>query len=294
MPELKDIEEFKSLINNLGGEPEILASKGQEIDDVQPEESGVPEDISRLFSDTAGPEDNEMDSDLDVLPDFAQMTGDSSAEDAEEDDFFSSSDSASLTETDIDEATPEEDLVFDEIPADDFSLEEEPEENGFEPDEQPPEDDFSMEEDVFGEEAGIETGEETPPEGDFDSGVDDFLNALDDLPGDTDFSSEPAADIPEEEPAADDFSLEEPFSEEESDETDLDDISPDDFSMDEFSPEDTDESPGMDLEPDGEDFGDLDSFEDTDMIPEDGAPEDEFSLGDLEDFEAIRGTGDSR
>ena len=53
MPELQDIELFKSKINSLGNEEQVLAERGEKIADVPPPEQGVPDDISALLNDIA-------------------------------------------------------------------------------------------------------------------------------------------------------------------------------------------------------------------------------------------------
>ena len=72
MPELKDIELFKSLLNSLGDEPAVLSKRGRTIEDVAPPEEGVAEDISRLFSDSGLPSDLDGDEELDTLPEEVQ------------------------------------------------------------------------------------------------------------------------------------------------------------------------------------------------------------------------------
>ncbi len=54
MPSLQDIERFKTILNSLGSEPEILAERSEEIEDVPLPEEGLPAEISELFEAAAG------------------------------------------------------------------------------------------------------------------------------------------------------------------------------------------------------------------------------------------------
>ena len=49
MPSLQDIERFKAVLNSLGSEEEILAERGESIEDLPPPASGPP-DLSDLFA----------------------------------------------------------------------------------------------------------------------------------------------------------------------------------------------------------------------------------------------------
>jgi len=49
MPSLQEIEQFKYILNELGDEPEILAERDEEIEDIPPPEQGMPEGLSDLF-----------------------------------------------------------------------------------------------------------------------------------------------------------------------------------------------------------------------------------------------------
>jgi tetratricopeptide (TPR) repeat protein len=49
MPSLEQIERFKAVLNSLGSEPEILAERGESIEDLPPPEAGPP-DLSDLFA----------------------------------------------------------------------------------------------------------------------------------------------------------------------------------------------------------------------------------------------------
>jgi tetratricopeptide (TPR) repeat protein len=50
MPSLQDIEKFKTQLNALGSEPEILAEQGEAIEDLPPPEQGPAPDLSDLFA----------------------------------------------------------------------------------------------------------------------------------------------------------------------------------------------------------------------------------------------------
>jgi tetratricopeptide (TPR) repeat protein len=54
MPSLQDIEKFKTQLDTLGSEPEILAEQGEAIEDPPPPQEGLPTDLSDLFA-GAGP-----------------------------------------------------------------------------------------------------------------------------------------------------------------------------------------------------------------------------------------------
>ena len=55
MPSLQEVEQFKSILNELGDEPEILAERDEEIEDVPPPEQGLPEGLSELLETPEGP-----------------------------------------------------------------------------------------------------------------------------------------------------------------------------------------------------------------------------------------------
>ena len=63
MPSLQEVEQFKYLLNELGDEPEILAEREEEIEDISPPEQGLPEGLSDLLEtpegapEEPGPED---------------------------------------------------------------------------------------------------------------------------------------------------------------------------------------------------------------------------------------------
>ena len=54
MPSLQEVEQFKYLINELGDEPEILAERDEEIEDIPPPEQGLPEGLSDLLETPEG------------------------------------------------------------------------------------------------------------------------------------------------------------------------------------------------------------------------------------------------
>ncbi|MBN2051574.1 MAG: hypothetical protein JW760_14070 [Spirochaetales bacterium] len=71
MPSLQDIEQFKAYLNSLGNEPEILAQRGETIQDIKQPEAGLGEDLSDLFDQEAPLEEEEG---LDILPeDFLEI-----------------------------------------------------------------------------------------------------------------------------------------------------------------------------------------------------------------------------
>ena len=53
MPSLQEIERFKAILNSLGSEPELLAERGESIEDLPPPEAGPP-DLSDLFTGVTG------------------------------------------------------------------------------------------------------------------------------------------------------------------------------------------------------------------------------------------------
>ena len=75
MPELQDIELFKSKINSLGNEEQILAERGEKIVDIQAPEQGVPDDISALLSDIAGSSDISENIPAELPPDDGTSSG---------------------------------------------------------------------------------------------------------------------------------------------------------------------------------------------------------------------------
>ena len=54
MPSLQEVEQFKNILNELGDEPEILAERDEEIEDVLPPEQGLPEGLSDLLETPEG------------------------------------------------------------------------------------------------------------------------------------------------------------------------------------------------------------------------------------------------
>ena len=54
MPNLQEVEQFKNILNELGDEPEILAERDEEIEDVPPPEQGLPEGLSDLLETPEG------------------------------------------------------------------------------------------------------------------------------------------------------------------------------------------------------------------------------------------------
>jgi len=61
MPSQQEVEQFKNLLNELGDEPEILAEREEEIEDIPPPEQGLPEGLSDLLETPEGaPEEPEV------------------------------------------------------------------------------------------------------------------------------------------------------------------------------------------------------------------------------------------
>jgi tetratricopeptide (TPR) repeat protein len=54
MPSLNEVEQFKYLLNEMGDEPEILAERDEEIEDIPAPEQGLPEGLSDLFETPEG------------------------------------------------------------------------------------------------------------------------------------------------------------------------------------------------------------------------------------------------
>ncbi len=54
MPSLQEVEQFKNILNELGDEPEILAERGEEIEDIPPPDQGMPEGLSDLLKTPEG------------------------------------------------------------------------------------------------------------------------------------------------------------------------------------------------------------------------------------------------
>jgi tetratricopeptide (TPR) repeat protein len=56
MPDLQDIEKYKSILNSLGGEEMVLADRAEEIEDVEPPQAGLSAEISELLEpESTGP-----------------------------------------------------------------------------------------------------------------------------------------------------------------------------------------------------------------------------------------------
>ena len=49
MPDLQDIEKYKSILNSLGGEETVLADRAEEIEDVAPPQAGLSAELSELL-----------------------------------------------------------------------------------------------------------------------------------------------------------------------------------------------------------------------------------------------------
>ncbi len=196
MPTLEDINKIKSQILEIGHEPSILSERGETPVDVEPPESGIPEDLNELLGDSL--ESFDLEDDTDVTNDFfmddlealeadlgmgeqEESSGESEevvpsepVEDTENlgfpEEFLEETDDMALPEGESEEEFDlgglEDDFSFEnEIsPAEDFSLEE-----GL-----PGEEDFSLDESAAPEqETASQPGEEI---GEFDLSMDDGEN----------------------------------------------------------------------------------------------------------------------
>lgn len=192
MPTLQDIEHFKEILNSLGSEPEILAARSEEIEEIPVPEQGLAADLSELLEPSAEAEGEiSTAADLDEFPlaegeeeappegfdEFAlpedEAAGPGAAEAAGETEGESPDfDFASLFEGE--EAVPEgeaeeEPLAEPALPGEELAEEEalaEPALPGeealpgeFPPDERPPEEELP-EMELPGEEPGEEPGED--------------------------------------------------------------------------------------------------------------------------------------
>jgi len=54
MPNLQEIEQFKNILNQMGDEPEVLAERDEEIEDIAPPERGMPEGLDELLQTPEG------------------------------------------------------------------------------------------------------------------------------------------------------------------------------------------------------------------------------------------------
>ncbi len=69
MPTLQDIERFKEILNSLGSEPEILAARSEEIEEIAVPEQGLAADLSELLEPSAEAEGEiSTAADLDKFP----------------------------------------------------------------------------------------------------------------------------------------------------------------------------------------------------------------------------------
>ncbi|MCF7928550.1 MAG: hypothetical protein K9L68_06225, partial [Spirochaetales bacterium] len=269
MPDIQSIEQFKQQLNSIGDEPAILAERGEQIENIEPPEEGLPADLDELLGGAAEDvgeaeeaEEAEEPEEAEEIPDFeeveeepAEKAGEAvEAEETEEpeaeeelelepegepepEEEFESFDSSEL-------GTAEE---LDSLPDDfQFGLPEEgepgegvEEQAGEEAEELP---DF---EELGEEEAGEAAGEE--PEEFGELGEEDFDLGIPEEPAEEEFETgeAPAADFGEEEEEGEEEEAGEATAEEteteegeefgelgELEETGLDD---EDFSFDEFS-----------------------------------------------------------
>jgi hypothetical protein len=149
MPQIEDIDQFKTLINALGHEEEILAEKGLSIEDVTPPEPDMDNELSALLdsSDADLPPDSavtepssnggmdalldqfqkEVEQDVpdDEEPSFLFQEAATLAPAAEPDDDISAIDDFDITgnQGDIEDSEIPEDFSMDEMPEEDFSFE---------------------------------------------------------------------------------------------------------------------------------------------------------------------------
>jgi len=220
MPTLQDIERFKDILNSLGSEPEILAARSEEIEEIPAPEQGLDADLSELLEPSAEAADEISTAvDLDEFPvaegeeeappeefdEFALPEGEDAGQGAaeaagetegESPDF----DFASLFEGE--ESAPEEEAAEEEL-AEPVLPGEEALPAEFPPDETPPEEELP-EMEVPGEEAlpaEFPPGE-TPPE--------EELPEME-LPGEELPEGEPAEEPGEDFAFPEDFELPEDF-----------------------------------------------------------------------------------
>ncbi len=304
MPTLEDINEIKSHLFEIGHEPSILAERGESPVDIEPPETGLPEDLNDLFGEEPELEEPEPEEEIitemseesaDVLaaastpevPDFSDMV----PEAAQFEEEFSMDDTEALEagfgmedfESEEIETGPEEPESFDsfDLDTEDDGVGPASEEEFTLPDlgeEQKTEDSgFSDSETIEFEDENLETPG-LPEEDDFS------LPEMSEEPesiglpeGDEDFSLPEIVDdtVEQDESLEFDLSMEGEAGESESLDTDID-----------LSPEGSDSSEADDL--------DLEEFK---IVEEDSEDEDfevdEFNLGDLgQDFGVLEDTED--
>ncbi len=102
MPDIGNIENFKTDLNSLGNEPSILEERGEKMEDVPPPEEGLPGDLDDLLSDTSDLEDEPPQSEEPPGPDAEQP------ETEEPDDEGSDIDELLSDFGDLDDLTEEE------------------------------------------------------------------------------------------------------------------------------------------------------------------------------------------
>ncbi|WP_020611961.1 periplasmic flagellar collar protein FlcA [Sediminispirochaeta bajacaliforniensis] len=118
MPEIQDIEQFKSNFLVVGNEPSILAGKGEKVRDVTPPESGLSEDLSLLLDEVdqelgieSGQEDDRARTSEGPaeIPLDIEEAAEASEETPDLDDFLASFDeqAAGMDEDFFDEEVPE-------------------------------------------------------------------------------------------------------------------------------------------------------------------------------------------
>jgi tetratricopeptide (TPR) repeat protein/chemotaxis protein histidine kinase CheA len=325
MPEIQDIEQFKSNFLVVGSEPSILAGKGEKVRDVSAPESGLSEDLSLLLDEVdqeLGIESGQEDDRTQTSEGPAETPLDTEEAASEEtpdlDDFLASFDEQA--------AGMDEDLFAEEVPeageaaaegeepeeepapwepeeektesAEEHAEEQEPEEleSPFETEELEELELPEMDEDLFAEEApaaGEPAGEEEAAEEE---------PALWEPEEEETESAEEHAEEQEPEELESSFELEEPeelelpemdedlFTEETSESGEAaaseEEASPDAFSLPDFEEE------GEEFElPDFGNVSDEEEAEELQEIEDEDFELDEFSLGDLgQDFDVLEET----
>ncbi len=293
MPTLEDINRIKSQLLEIGHEPSILAERGEEPVDIEPPETGLPDDLNELLSDGLAFDESASD-ELDV-PDFSDMVPEAAKIEEEMDEF-------SMDDTNVLEAGlgMEESENFSHNknntdtgetggPVIDEGAPEQEEEGAGSPDEF----DLSMDDEAFSLPDREDEGEDLFGEEDFENPADTAVEdetpgAEEDFPDEFDLSMDDEAfSLPEREDEGEDLFGEEDF--ENPADTAVEDETP---GTEEDFPDEFDLSMDDDLSESDADFSndksdlDLEEFE---VADDEAADEDfeidEFNLGDLgQDF----------
>ncbi|MBN1686761.1 MAG: hypothetical protein JW852_08910 [Spirochaetales bacterium] len=316
MPSLQDVEQFKSDLNAVGNEEEILAERGLAIEDVSPPEAGLPDDLSQLLEldtlETRTEEPREEEEVAAMPPEAPEEEAAAAAFDTSDLDVEGLSD-VEITDDDFASGEPAEtgvedfdiDGIFPDLEETGLPEPEEPEEPEAEEEfegiseeeyagltggmdvssgaEEEPADDFSdvdfeLPEDFGEEQTDEETAGEEPPE----PGEDQAADAFEEMDfGDIDFEEE--AGLGEEMPAAEEATgAPDEYREEEPSEpsgVDAEETAPEEFTFE-------DEVDQFELPAESEDKAPAAAEEDTAGLEEAGVGKedfdlDDFSLGDL-------------